>query len=73
MISVQCHHISQKCDTGGSIEQFTTNDGFKVMAYAKYSVCVTCVVRDNAVREFRNPCHNYEIVGLMMWAIIQDT
>jgi len=23
---------------GGSIEHFTTNDGFKVMAHAKYSV-----------------------------------
>jgi len=28
---------------------------------------------DNAVREFWNPCHNYENVGLMMWAITQDT
>jgi len=30
-------------------------------------------VCDNAVREFRNPCHNYENVGLMMWVITQDT
>ena len=26
---------------GGSMEHFTTNDGFKVMAYAKYSMSVT--------------------------------
>jgi len=30
-----------KCKLGGSTEHLTINDGFKVMAYAKYSVQVT--------------------------------
>jgi len=33
---------------------------------------VQCI-SDNAVREFWNPCRNYENVGLMMWATTQDT
>jgi len=37
------------------------------MAYAKK--CVS----DNAVREFRNPCRNYDNVGLIMWAKTHDT
>jgi len=51
----------------GSTEHFTTNDGFKVMAYAKK------YVSDNAVREFRNPCRNYDNVGLIMRAKTHDT
>jgi len=39
VFSDQCRHISRTYVTlGGSTEYFTTNDGFKVMAYAKYSV-----------------------------------
>jgi len=30
------HH--KRVTLGGSTEHFTTNDGFKVMAYAKYKV-----------------------------------
>jgi len=37
VFSDQCHH-HQSVTLGGSSEHFTTNDGFKVMTYAKYSV-----------------------------------
>jgi len=40
------------------------------MAHAKINRPTVC---DNPIREFRNPCRNYENVGLMMWAITQDT
>ena len=36
LTSVVIHHKSVTLN--GSNEHFTTNDGFKVMAYAKYSV-----------------------------------
>jgi len=36
LASVVIYHKS--VTLGGSTEHFTTNDGFKVMAYAKYSV-----------------------------------
>jgi len=54
--------IYHKCVTlGGSTDHFTTNDGFKVIGLCK----IQCV-SDSAVREFWNPCRNYENVGLMM-------
>jgi len=36
LTSVVIYHKS--VTLGGSTEHFTTNDGFKVMAYAKYNV-----------------------------------
>jgi len=56
---------------GGSTEHFTTNDGFLKLWPMQNTVCKS--LSDNAVREFRNPCRNYENVWLMMWAITQDT
>jgi len=40
VFSDQCRHISLHYGVtlGVSTEHFTTNDGFKVMAYAKYIV-----------------------------------
>ena len=35
----------------------------------KVSACKIQCVSDNPVRELRNPCRNYENVGLMIWAV----
>ena len=39
-VADQCRHTvyHESVTLGGCTEHFTTNDGFKVMAYAKYSV-----------------------------------
>jgi len=63
VFSDQRLHILQLCDTGWEYR------AFHHLAYAKYSVSVS----DNAVREFRNPCRDYQNVGLMIWAITQYT
>jgi len=39
--------------------------GLEVSAHAKYS--------DNAFREFRNPCSNYDNAEMTMWTKVQDT
>jgi len=63
---VVCH---KSVTLGRTTEHFTSNDGLKVMAYACKIQCVS----DNAVRKIQNPCRNFENVGLMMWAVTQDT
>jgi len=64
-----------KCVTlGGSTKHFTTDDGFKVMPYGLCKIhCVSDT--DSAVGAFSNQCRGLtnENVGLMMWAITQDT
>ena len=43
---------------GGSIEHFTTNDGFTTQF-----LCKIQGASGNAVREFRNPCRSHENVA----------